>query len=68
MEVLSCLGKRAVNFITRLFNLIIVRERTPEEWKSILIFKNGEMMSCTCRGSMLMNHTMKIWERVVEVR
>jgi Reverse transcriptase (RNA-dependent DNA polymerase) len=45
----------------------------PDEWrKSILvsIFKNkGDIQSCTnYRGIKLMNHTMKLWERVIEYR
>jgi hypothetical protein len=45
----------------------------PEEWRwSILvpIFKNkGDVqICCNYRGIKLMNHTMKLWERVIEHR
>ena len=48
-------------------------ERMPEEWRRsvlILIYKNkGDAQCCgNYRGIKLMNHTMKIWERIIEAR
>ena len=43
VEAWRCLGKMAVEFLTRLFNTILESERMPEEWRrSVLvpIFKN----------------------------
>ncbi|KAK3540839.1 hypothetical protein QTP86_002343 [Hemibagrus guttatus] len=73
VEVWKCLGEAAVEFLTSLFNRVLESERMPEEWRrSVLvpIFKNkGDVQSCSnYRGIKLMNHTMKLWERVVEAR
>ncbi|KAK3530027.1 hypothetical protein QTP86_009918 [Hemibagrus guttatus] len=73
VEVWKCLGEAAVEFLTSLFNRVLESERMPEEWRrSVLvpIFKNeGDVQSCSnYRGIKLMNHTMKLWERVVESR
>ncbi|KAK3517672.1 hypothetical protein QTP70_015319 [Hemibagrus guttatus] len=73
VEVWKCLGEAAVEFLTSLFNRVLESERMPEEWRrSVLvpIFKNkGDVQSCSnYRGIKLMSHTMKLWERVVEVR
>ncbi|KAK3531759.1 hypothetical protein QTP70_028291 [Hemibagrus guttatus] len=73
VEVWTCLGEAAVEFLTSLFNRVLESERMPEEWRrSVLvpIFKNkGDVQSCSnYRGIKLMSHTMKLWERVVEAR
>ncbi|KAK3575170.1 hypothetical protein QTP86_020926 [Hemibagrus guttatus] len=73
VEVWKCLGEAAVEFLTSLFNRVLESEKMPEEWRrSVLvpIFKNkGDVQSCSnYRGIKLMSHTMKLWERVVEVR
>ncbi|KAK3514502.1 hypothetical protein QTP70_018662, partial [Hemibagrus guttatus] len=73
VEVWTCLGEAAVEFLTSLFNRVLESERMPEEWRrSVLvpIFKNKvDMQSCSnYRGIKLMSHTMKLWERVVEAR
>ncbi|KAK3548852.1 hypothetical protein QTP70_021037 [Hemibagrus guttatus] len=71
VEVWKCLGEAAVEF--SLFNIVLERERMPEEWRrSVLvpIFKNkGDVqIYSNYRGIKLMSHTMKVWERVVEAR
>uniref|UniRef100_A0A3B4CLA2 ribonuclease H n=1 Tax=Pygocentrus nattereri TaxID=42514 RepID=A0A3B4CLA2_PYGNA len=73
VEVWRCLGEKAVDFLTRLFNKILESERMPDEWRSsvlVPIFRNkGDVQSCSnYRGIKLMSHTMKVWERVVEAR
>uniref|UniRef100_A0AAR2JL50 ribonuclease H n=1 Tax=Pygocentrus nattereri TaxID=42514 RepID=A0AAR2JL50_PYGNA len=73
VEVWRCLGEKAVDFLTRLFNKILESERMPDEWRSsvlVPIFKNHcDVQSCSnYRGIKLMSHTMKVWERVVEAR
>ena len=45
----------------------------PEEWRRIVlipIYKNkGDQQCCgNYRGIKLMNHTMKVWERIIESR
>jgi hypothetical protein len=73
IEVRKCLGDVGVNWLTRLFNKILVSKRMPNEWRQstlVPIFKNkGDIQSCSnYRGIQLMSHTMKLWERVVEHR
>ena len=72
VEAWRCLGELAIDFLTRMFNKILEDERMPDEWRSVLvpIFKNkGDVQSCSnYRGNKLISHTMKLWERVVEVR
>ena len=73
VEVWKCLGEIALEFLAKLYNRTMERERMPEEWRdSILIpiFKNkGDVQSCSnYRGIKLISHSMKLWERVVERR
>ena len=63
IEVWRCLCDRAIVWLIKLFNLIFLSNKMPEEWRrSILvpIFKNkGDVQSCTnYRGIKLMSHTM----------
>ena len=49
------------------------REKIPEKWREsvpVPILKNkGDVQSCSNYSWLkLMNHTMKIWERVAEAR
>ena len=67
------MAKIGENFLTRLFNRLLMSERMPEEWRrSVLIpiYKNkGDAQCCgNYRGIKLMSHTMKIWERIIETR
>ena len=73
IEAWKALGDIGVNFLTKLFNQILETEEMPEEWrKSILvpIYKNkGHIQNCSnYRGIKLMSYSMKLWERVIEVR
>ncbi|XP_047668550.1 uncharacterized protein LOC125141053 [Tachysurus fulvidraco] len=66
-------GATAVEFLSRLFSRILASEKMPEEWRRsalFQIFKNkGDVQSCSNdRGIKMMIHTMKLWEKVVEVR
>ena len=43
VEVLKCMGKMEIEFLTKLFNRLLMGERMPEKWrKSVLIpiYKN----------------------------
>ena len=43
VEILKCMGKMGIKFLTRLFNRLLMGERMPEEWRrSVLIpiYKN----------------------------
>ena len=72
IEVWRCLGDIAIVWLTKLFNHIFRSNKMPDEWRSILvpIYKNkGDIQSYTnYQGIKLMNHTMKLWERVIEHR
>ena len=62
-----------IEFLTRLFNRLLVGEWIPEEWRrSVLIpiYKNKRDTQCcgNYREIKLMSHTMKIWERIIEAR
>ena len=73
VEVWKCMGKMGIEFLTRLFNRLLMNEQMPEEWKrSVLIpiYKNkGDAQCCGYyRGINLMSHTMKVWERIIEAK
>ena len=62
-----------IDFLTRLFNKLIMGERMPKAWRrSVLIpiYKNKGDAQCggNYRGIKLMSHIMKIWERIIEAR
>ena len=50
VEVWKCMGEMGMNFLTRLFNRLLMGERMPEEWRrSVLIpiYKNkGDALCC----------------------
>ena len=73
VEVWKCMGKMGIEFLTRLYNRLLMGERMPEEWRrSVLIpiYKNKEDAQCcgNYRGIKLMSHTMKVWEIIIEAR
>ena len=73
VEVWKCIEKMGIEFLTRLFNRLLMGERMPEEWRRsvfIPIYKNkGDAQCCgNYRGIKLMSHTMKVWERIIEAR
>ena len=73
VEVWKCMGKMGIEFLTRLFNRLLMGEQMPEEWRrSVLIpiYKNKRDAQCcgNYRGIKLMSHTIKVWERIIEAR
>ncbi|KAF3656600.1 hypothetical protein FXO37_15372 [Capsicum annuum] len=67
------IGKVGLRWLTDLFNGIFKTARMSEAWRwstMIPLYKNkGDIQSCTnYRGIKLLSHTMKIWERLVELR
>ena len=65
VEVWKCRGEMGIEFLTRLFNRVLVGERMLEEWSRsvfIPIYKNkGDAQCCgSYKGIRLMSHTMKI--------
>ena len=73
VEIWKCMGKMGIEFLTSLFNRLLMGERMPEEWRRnvlIPIYKNKEDAQCcgNYREIKLMSHTMKVWERIIEAR
>ena len=73
VEAWRCLGEATVDFLTRLFNKILRSGEIPKEWRYstlIPIFKSKADAQCCSnyRGIILMNYSMKMWERVIDGR
>ena len=73
VEVWKCMGKMGIEFLSRLFNKLLMGERMLEKWRmSVLIpiYKNKGDAQCygTHTGIKLMSHTIKIWERIIDAR
>ena len=75
VEVWKCLGGSALKFLTKLYNRTVESERMPEDWRDsirntqFIFTKKGDVQSCSnYRGIKLIDHTMKLWERVGERR
>ncbi|KAM3395257.1 hypothetical protein P3S68_004262 [Capsicum galapagoense] len=73
VEFWKFVGEAGVRWLTGLFNEIFKTAKMPEAWRwstMIPLYKNkGDIQSCNnYRGIKLLSHSMKIWERVVEVR
>ncbi|KAM3394643.1 hypothetical protein P3S68_003646 [Capsicum galapagoense] len=73
VEFWKFVGEAGVRWLTGLFNEIFRTAKMPEAWRwstMIPLYKNkGDIQSCNnYRGIKLLSHSMKIWERVVEVR
>ena len=71
VEVWKCMRKMGINYLTRLFNRLLMGERMPEEWRrSVLIpiYKNkGDQQCCgNYREIKLISHTIKVGERIIE--
>ena len=73
IEVWRGLGEKGIHWLTKLFNAILRSSKMPEERRGstiIPLFKNkGDAQECgNYRGIKRLNHTMKLWERVIEIR
>jgi hypothetical protein len=73
IEAWKCLGDRGIDWLTTLFNRVLLTKKMPNEWRKstlVPIYKNkGDAQDCAnYRGIKLMSHTMKLWERVIERR
>ena len=67
LEIWKCMGEIRIEFLTRLFNKLLVGERITEEWRRtvlIPIYKNkGDAQCCGSYTAIkLMSHTMRIRE------
>ncbi|XP_070057114.1 uncharacterized protein [Nicotiana tomentosiformis] len=73
VEFWKSVGKAGLKWLTMLFNAIFRTKKMPEEWRwstMIPVCKNkGDIQNYNnYRGIKLLSHTMKVWERVVELR
>jgi len=73
MEVWKCLGEAGLEWLSELFNVIFRTAKMSSEWRAstvISLFKNkGDIQDCNnFRSIKLLNHTMKLWERMIEKR
>ena len=65
IEIWKCLGDWGIDWLTRLFNRILLTKKMPDEWRKsslVPIYKNkGDIQDCTnYRDIKLMRHTMKL--------
>ena len=73
MEVWKCLGEKGLKWLAKLFNVIFRTAKMPREWRFstvIPLYKNkGDIQDYNnYKGIKLLNHTMKLWEMVIEKR
>ncbi|KAG5631295.1 hypothetical protein H5410_003012 [Solanum commersonii] len=72
VEFWKSMGKAGIEWLTERL-MLSLRQRKCEEWRwstMVPLYKNkGDIQNCNnYRGIKLLSHTMKIWERVVEMR
>ena len=72
-ELIEDAGERRVRELTRIFNEIFDSGEIPDDWKgsyTIPIFKGkGDALQCEkYRGVRLLEHGMKIYEKIIEKR
>ncbi|KAG5584745.1 hypothetical protein H5410_045179 [Solanum commersonii] len=73
VEFWKSTNKVGIEWLTKLFNVIFKTTKMPDEWRwstMVPLYKNkGDIQNCNnYRGVKLLSHTMKIWERMVEMR
>ena len=72
-EMLKSSGEDGVRWMTDLFNQIILDGNIPNDWKKswmVTVYKGkGDALDCgSYRGIKLLDHVMKVFERVIEKR
>jgi len=72
-DMIKAAGEGGVRWITDICNLVIKEGRVPDDWSKshvISVFKGkGDALECgSYRGIKLLEHAMKILERVIEVK
>ena len=73
VEAWIALDNKDVEFLVNFFNRLLRGEKMPDEWRrSVLapLYKGkGNIKGCgNYRGIKLMNHTMKLWKKIIEAR
>ena len=72
-EMIKAAGEQAVDWLTSICNRIVKEEAIPESWQMselVPIYKGkGDVLECSSsRGIKLLEHGMKVVERVLERR
>jgi hypothetical protein len=72
-EMIKAGGEVVIQWMTDLFNAIVMEGKVPMDWSKswlVSIYKGkGDAMDCgSYRGVKLLEHVMKVFERVIEVR
>ena len=72
-EMIKVAGEQAVDWLTSICNRIVKEEAIPESWQMselVPIYKGkGDVLECSSsRGIKLLEHRMKVAERVLERR
>ena len=72
-EMIKAAGEQVVDWLTSICNRIVKEESIPESWqmsKLVAIYKGkGDVLECSSsRGIKLLEHGMKVVERVLERR
>src|SRR4029077_17641644 len=70
-ELLKASGDNGITWITNLFNKLLADGKIPDDWKRswmVPVYKGkGDALECSSyRGIKLLEHAMKVFERVVE--
>ena len=70
-EIIKAAGEQAVDWLTSICNRIVKEEAIPESWQMselVPIYKDkGDMLECgSSRGIKLLEHGMKVTERVLD--
>jgi len=70
-EMLKAAGEDGISWMTELFNKIVVEGMVPSDWKKswmVTVYKGkGDALECgSYRGIKLLDHAMKVFERVLE--
>ena len=73
VEAWIALGNKGMAFLVNFFNRLLRGEKMPYEWRSsvlVPLYKGkGDIKECgNYRGIKLINHTIKLWERIIEAR
>ena len=71
VEIIKTGGRETVAEISELVNIVIYKENIPEDWEDSFIINcykgKGDVADLgNCRGLKLLEHMMKVLERVLE--
>ena len=72
-EMLKSAGEDGIKWMTDLFNQIVSEGKIPADWKKswiVTVYKGkGDALDCRLyRGIKLLDHAMKVFERIIEKR